>query len=73
MNAPLENALRDLARRLHGRADARALDAVTRAVADLPHAAVRRHAQAGAHLPRWLLRDVADAVRVLLERTGRDS
>lgn len=70
MNAPLEEALRDLARRLHGRADARALDNVTRAVVDLPYAAVRRHAQAGAHLPRWLVRDVAAAARVLLEHMG---
>src|SRR5262249_41709581 len=43
LNAPLEAQLRRLARALHGRADGRALERVTRAVVDLPTAAIRRH------------------------------
>lgn len=51
------------------RADARAVDAVTRAVVDLPTSAVRRHvAGEGAAVPGWLAEDVASAARVLLER-----
>src|SRR5215216_3074707 len=65
MNAPLEADLRRVARALHGRADARALDAVLRATVDLPYGVVRRHAHA-ATMPRWLERDVADAARQLL-------
>ena len=65
MNAPLEGDLRRIARALHGRADARALDAVVRATVDLPYGAVRRHAQK-AVMPCWLEADVADAARRLL-------
>ena len=65
MNAPLESELRRVARALHGRADARALDAVVRATVDLPYGVVRRHAHK-AVMPRWLERDVADAARQLL-------
>src|SRR5829696_2196387 len=65
MNAPLEADLRRVARALHGRADARALDAVLRATVDLPYGAVRRHAHKTT-MPRWLERDVAAAVRRLL-------
>jgi len=63
MNAPLEAQLRRVARGLHGRADARALDRVTRAVVDVPYAAVRRHA---GRLPAWLADDVERDVRRLL-------
>jgi AcrR family transcriptional regulator len=65
MNAPLEADLRRVTRALHGRADARALDAVLRATVDLPYGVVRRHAYK-ATMPRWLERDVADAARQLL-------
>ena len=65
MNAPLEADLHRVARALHGRADARALDAVLRATVDLPYGAVRRHAHK-ATMPRWLERDVAAAARQLL-------
>ena len=65
MNAPLEAELRRVARALHGRADARVLDAVVRATVDLPCGVVRRHAHT-ATMPRWLERDVADAARQLL-------
>jgi len=66
MNVPLRDALRQVARGLHGRADARALDAVTRAVVDLPMAAIRRHLPGAEPLPGWLAGDVRDAVRALL-------
>ena len=65
MNAPLEAEMRRVARALHGRADARTLDAVVRATVDLPYGVVRRHAHK-ATMPRWLERDVADAARQLL-------
>ena len=67
INAPLEAATKNIARELHGRADARALDAVTRAIVDLPYAAIRRHARAE-RLPSWLEEDVRDSARVLLKR-----
>ena len=63
MNAPLQSALVRVARELFGRADARNLDRVTRAVVDLPGGAVRRH---GRRVPRWLAGDVERAARVLL-------
>ena len=63
MNAPLQSALVRVARELFGRADARNLDRVTRAVVDLPGGAVRRH---GRRVPSWLAGDVERAARVLL-------
>ncbi|HEX6388396.1 MAG TPA: helix-turn-helix domain-containing protein [Solirubrobacteraceae bacterium] len=65
LNAPLMSAVRELARSLLGQADARSIDAVARAVVDLPYAAVRRHAGAAA-IPSWLGDDVAAAARTLL-------
>jgi AcrR family transcriptional regulator len=62
-NGPLVERLRVLARELYGTDDARSLDAVHRAVVELPYAAVRRHVD---HLPGWLAGDLADAVRALL-------
>lgn len=70
VNAPLEAALRNFARKIGGRADARTVDAVTRAVVDVPHAAVRRHARSQA-LPGWLEEDVGEAARSLLAEIGR--
>jgi AcrR family transcriptional regulator len=67
INAPLEAAVATLARTLRGRADARAVDAITRAVVDLPTAAIRRHVRDGGGLPRWLERDIAEAARRLLQ------
>ncbi|WP_197378374.1 TetR/AcrR family transcriptional regulator [Mycolicibacterium mengxianglii] len=63
MNAPLGERLRDIARQLYGSAEPRPLDAVSRAVVDLPYAAIRRHAGA---VPPWLADDVAADCRVLL-------
>jgi len=65
MNAPLRERLGDLARRLYGSSDSRAVDAVARAVADLPYAVVRRHAY-DEEIPSWLEADVAAAARALL-------
>lgn len=70
-NEPLVEALRRIARARYGRADARAVERVTRAVVDLPAAAVRRHVRGdGRALPRWLAGDVAAAARALLEQPG---
>jgi AcrR family transcriptional regulator len=63
MNAPLQDALARVARTCFGRADARSVDRVARAVVDLPAGAVRRH---GRRIPRWLADDVAESVRALL-------
>ncbi len=65
MNAPLIAEVTELARQLHGRADSRSIGAVTRAVVDLPYAAVRRYAGV-AQLPAWLADDVAADARALL-------
>jgi AcrR family transcriptional regulator len=62
-NAPLGRRLRELARDLFGADDPRAMDAMYRAVVDLPYAAVRRHVGA---LPPWLADDLAAGVRALL-------
>lgn len=69
MNAPLIERVRELAAQLYGRSDARAVDAVNRAVADLPYAVVRRHAYDDP-LPDWLEFDVAAAARAMLESFG---
>lgn len=67
INEPLLARLRELTQALRASTDPRALDAITRAVVDLPNAAVRRHARAGAPPPAWLQDDVAAAARKLLE------
>ena len=69
MNAPLVERLAELTRKLYGRVDARAADAVARAVVDLPYAVVRRHA-GDDPLPSWLEDDVAASVRLLLNGFG---
>jgi hypothetical protein len=48
---------------LYGVDDRRSLDALQRAVVDLPYVAVRRHV---ADVPEWLAGDLADSVRALL-------
>jgi AcrR family transcriptional regulator len=65
MYAPLRERVRELAEKLYGSSDPRALDAVNRAVADLPYAVVRRHAYDD-RMPDWLESDVAKAARALL-------
>ncbi|OLO99937.1 TetR family transcriptional regulator [Mycolicibacterium porcinum] len=67
MNAPLVERLRELARGILGDDDPRSMDAMSRAVVDLPYAVVRRHAN-DAELPAWMEEDLADAIRRLLVR-----
>jgi AcrR family transcriptional regulator len=66
MNKPLTGRVRDLARKLYGSKDSRTIDAVSRAVADLPYAVVRRHAH-DEPMPSWLEADVAASVRAMLK------
>jgi len=65
MNAPLLARVNDLAGQLYGKTDERTVEAVARAVADLPYGVVRRHAYDDP-MPSWLEADVAAAVRALL-------
>ncbi|MBF6548120.1 TetR/AcrR family transcriptional regulator [Nocardia brasiliensis] len=65
MNAPLLDHLRRIATGAFGRAGHREIDAVSRAVVDLPYAALRRHAHNPA-LPDWLDTDLPAAARTLL-------
>jgi AcrR family transcriptional regulator len=69
MNAPLIERVRELAEGLYGSSDPRALDAVNRAVADLPYAVVRRHARDDP-IPDWLEADVAASARAVLKSFG---
>ncbi len=64
-NAPLIERLNAFARELYGSADPRCIDAVARAIVDLPSAVVRRHANS-TPIPDWLEDDVAAASRALL-------
>ena len=66
INLPLRSKLGELTRALRASTGARAMDAVTRAVVDLPNAAVRRHARDSKPPPVWLRDDVAEAARRLL-------
>ncbi|OBJ48896.1 TetR/AcrR family transcriptional regulator [Mycobacterium asiaticum] len=69
MNTPLIERVRELAQELYGSSDPRAVDAVNRAVADLPYAVVRRHAHDDPP-PDWLAEDVAAAARAVLTSYG---
>jgi AcrR family transcriptional regulator len=69
MNAPLVERVRILARKLYGRKDSRSVDAVARAVVDLPYAVVRRHAHDDP-MPSWLEADVASSARAVLDSFG---
>jgi AcrR family transcriptional regulator len=64
-NAPLLQRVRTFAQELYGSSEPRCVDAVARAIADLPYAVVRRHAYDDP-LPAWLEEDVAAAARALL-------
>jgi AcrR family transcriptional regulator len=70
MNAPLVDKVRELAQQLYGSGDPRAVDAVSRAVADLPYAVVRRHAH-DEPMPSWLEADVAASARAMLQSFGK--
>lgn len=69
MNAPLTERVGVLARKLYGRRDSRSVDAVARAIVDLPYAVVRRHAR-DEPMPSWLEADVAASVRAVLDGFG---
>lgn len=69
MNAPLTQRLAQLARHLYGNARPRSVDAVARAVADLPYAVVRRQAHDDP-MPSWLETDVAASARAVLRSFG---
>ena len=64
MNAPFVERVRNFARELYGGRDRRCVDAVARAISDLPYAVVRRHAHDDP-MPSWE-DDVAAAARALL-------
>jgi AcrR family transcriptional regulator len=65
MNAPLIERVSTFAREIYGSVDPRCVDAVARAVVDLPGAIVRRHTNDDP-IPSWLEDDVAAASRALL-------
>ncbi len=65
MNAPLNGRIGTLAQQLYGSSDPRSVDAVARAVVDLPYAVVRRHAH-DEPMPSWLETDVAASARAVL-------
>jgi AcrR family transcriptional regulator len=69
MNAPLNERIGNLARQLYGNSGQRSVDAVARAVADLPYAVIRRHAYDEA-MPSWLEADVAASARAVLHGFG---
>jgi len=69
MNAPLTERIAVLARQLYGNARPRSVDAVARAVADLPYAVVRRHAHDDP-MPSWLEKDVASSALAVLQSFG---
>ncbi|OBB68139.1 TetR/AcrR family transcriptional regulator [Mycobacterium sp. 852014-50255_SCH5639931] len=69
MNAPLTERVAVLARQLYGNDKPRSVDAVARAVADLPYAVVRRHAHDDP-MPDWLEADVAASVLAVLRSFG---
>jgi AcrR family transcriptional regulator len=69
MNAPLLDRVSDLAKGLYGRTDRRTVEAVSRALSDLPYAVVRRHAHDDP-MPCWLEEDVASGARALLTAYG---
>ncbi|GAB1814136.1 TetR/AcrR family transcriptional regulator [Mycobacterium sp. MUNTM1] len=69
MNAPLTQHVAALARQLYGNNRPRSVDAVARAVADLPYAVVRRHARDDP-MPSWLEKDVASSALAVLQSFG---
>ncbi len=66
MNAPLIERVGAVTEQLYGTRGARCRDTVSRAVVDLPYAAVRRHL---GDIPDWLETDLAQSIRVLLSLT----
>ena len=72
LNRPLFDAVKELARRVFGRATTETVERTTLAVIDLPIGAMRRHLVAGTDPPARLREQLETAVRAVLEaRTGR--
>lgn len=69
INRPVERAVLDLARRLHGRASRRAVNLAMMAVFDLPYGAVRRYLIADAPLPSGLRDDLSRAITAVLDQS----
>jgi AcrR family transcriptional regulator len=67
LNEPVEAVVKNLARRLYGRASRKSLDRVLMAVFDLPHGAVRRPLTNGEKLSPQRRQGVEAAVRAVLE------
>jgi AcrR family transcriptional regulator len=72
MNAPLLIRVREFAQQLYGKTDDRSVEAVARAIADLPYGVVRRHALDNP-MPPWLEADVATAARAILLDYGSNA
>ena len=68
LNRPLEAAVRELARRLFGKANAGTVEQTVFAVIDIPMGAIRRHLIAGKDLPRVLPDLLEAAVRGCVRR-----
>jgi AcrR family transcriptional regulator len=66
VNDQLRDALVVLARRLHGRATADAVERAAFAVIDIPQGAIRRHLVNGDRVPRGLRSQLAAAIRAAL-------
>lgn len=68
LNAPVERAVRDLTRAIHGRVTKAATQHVMLIVFDLPYGAVRRHLAAGRKPPRGLEADLRVALEAVADR-----
>jgi AcrR family transcriptional regulator len=66
MNAPLLARMNGYAEQMYGNVNPRTVDAMARALIDLPYGAVRRHAFDDP-LPSWLEGDVASSARAVLK------
>lgn len=71
LNRPLLKETRAIAIACYGKADARSLAAVNRAVVDMPYSVVRRYSGRG-QIPHWLADDVAADARWLLKAPRED-
>jgi AcrR family transcriptional regulator len=72
LNRPIENAIRDLASRLVGKADGGTREAVALATIDIPYGAVRRHLGAGRRPPGSLRAPLEQAVGAAIDAIKRN-
>ncbi len=70
VNDAIQGPIRDLARRLYGRASAETVDAILLAVVDLPYGGARRHAEAATAPPPGRRERLADSVRASVANTS---